>query len=272
MVTPNLQSIQVDKDTVIKYQRFEHGTSTDLTVLLVHSLAMDHQFWRRVAPLVSEKANVIAVDVRGHGASTASPGPYSIALFARDLKVLIDSLGIKKVIVAGASMGGCIALQFAASYPDVTVGLGLIDTTAWYGATAPKDWSERAEKARTQGMGSLVEFQKTRWFSEKFRQENTEIVDECIKIFLANDLSAYVATCQAMGAFDGRSVLSSIKVPTQIVVGEEDYAAPVAMSQALHEGIRDSSMTIIQGSRHLTPLENPQIIYAAMTKLIDAAR
>lgn len=271
MVQTFINTYQIDRDAFLSYQRFEQDARSHTCVLLIHSLAMDHRFWGRVAPLLAERTNVVVVDVRGHGASSVTKGPYSIRLFAQDLRKLIDSLGYKKVIVSGASMGGCIALQFASDNTDITAGLGLIDTTAWYGAAAPKDWAERAEKAHSQGLASLVDFQKTRWFSDKFRQEHIEIVDECIRIFLENDIEGYVATCQAMGAFDGRTAMAAVRVPTEIIVGEEDYAAPVAMARALHEGIQDSSLTIIPASRHLTPLENPEIIFSKIKKLIEAA-
>ena len=272
MTEPLLSNFQLDKDTTLKYQRFDRGTSADICVLLVHSLAMDHRFWKLVAPKIAGNVSVIAVDVRGHGQSSKPEGHYSIALFAQDLKQLTDHLGFKKVIVCGASMGGCIALQYATSYPDVTSGLCLIDTTAWYGPSAPKDWAERADKAVNHGLKSLVEFQKTRWFSEKFRNEHAEIVDQCIEIFLENDINAYAATCLAMGNFDGRSGMSGLDLPTQIVVGEEDYAAPVAMAEVLHHGIKGSILTIIPASRHLTPLENPEIICSAIENLIQASR
>ncbi len=272
MVKPTINTFQIAQDNFISYQSFIQDQQSHTCVLLIHSLAMDHRFWNRVAPLLAEQTNVVVVDVRGHGSSSVTKGPYSINLFAQDLRKLMDSLGYTKVIVAGASMGGCIALQFAADNPDITAGLGLIDTTAWYGSNAPKDWAERAEKARTQGLPSLVDFQKTRWFSEMFRQEHGDIVDECIRIFLENDIEGYAATCQAMGAFDGREAMGGIRVPTEIIVGEEDYAAPVAMAQALHEGIKESFLTIIPASRHLTPLENPQVIFSKIEKLLELTR
>lgn len=272
MIKPTINTHQITQDIFISYQHFIQDKQSHTCILLIHSLAMDHRFWNRVAPLLAEQTNVVVVDVRGHGASSVDKGPYSIDLFAQDLRKLIDSLGYTKVIVAGASMGGCIALQFTSDNPDVTAGLGLIDTTAWYGSNAPKDWTERAEKARAHGLSSLVDFQKTRWFSETFRQENTKIVDECIQIFLENDIEGYAATCQAMGAFDGRRAMAGIRVPTEIIVGEEDYAAPVAMAQALHDGITGSSLTIIPASRHLTPLENPQVIFSKIAKLLEVTR
>ena len=60
------------------------------------------------------------------------------------------------------------------------------------------------------------------------------------------------------GAADKRAALARFNMPTAIVVGEEDYATPIAMAQALHDGIAGSSLTILPGARHLTPLEEPR--------------
>lgn len=171
-------------------------------------------------------------------------------------------------VVAGASMGGCVSLAFAAAYPEKVTAIGLIDTTAWYGPEAPAQWEDRAQKAVSGGLAVLVDFQKTRWVSDGFRKEHPEIVDQAIEVFLANDLNAYAETCRMLGHFDGREAMAKMRMPTMIMVGEEDYAAPVAMAEAMHQGIKGSTLDVIEGVRHLTPLECPQIVAA---KLRDVA-
>ena len=126
-------------------------------------------------------------------------------------------------------------------------------------------------KALDQGMASLVDFQVSRWFSDAFRARAPEVVDACIATFLANDLQAYVSTCRMLGAFDGRALLAGIQVPARVVVGEEDYAAPLAMAQALHEGIAGATLKVVPGARHLTPLEVPDIIAAELLALCAEA-
>ena len=236
-------------------------------IALVHSLAMDHRFWDPVAQRLDGLATVVTIDARGHGRSGRGTLPYTADRMALDLAQVLDHLQVPRVIVGGASMGGCVALQFAGDHPDRTAALALIDTTAWYGPSAPKDWEDRATKAMAQGLPSLVEFQKTRWFSDAFRAQATQLVDQSIDIFLANDLQAYVATCRMLGAFDGRGLLSRIRVPTLVIVGEEDYAAPVAMSQLLHQGIAGSRLDVILGARHLTPLEVPDRVAQGLLEL-----
>ncbi|MBN3807627.1 alpha/beta fold hydrolase [Paraburkholderia sp. Ac-20347] len=235
--------------------------------VLLHSLGMDRAFWEPVAARLAWDALVMTVDCRGHGASDKPAGPYTVEQFAQDVHELVGAFRFDDVVIAGASMGGCVALQFAATWPRLTRGVGLIDTTAWYGENAPKNWEERAAKAEAGGLLPLVEFQITRWFGDAFRAQNPEVVARCVNTFLRNDVHAFASTCRMLGAFDGRASLAKVRAPCAIVVGEEDYAAPPEMARALHAGIVGSTLTLIPGARHLTPLETPDIVIAELSKL-----
>jgi 3-oxoadipate enol-lactonase len=237
-------------------------------IALVHSLAMDHSFWDPVAEHVAESASVLSLDCRGHGRSDKPPGPYTVELFARDLADLMTHVGWSSAVVAGASMGGCVSLAFAAAYPERVRGLGLFDTTAWYGPEAPQQWAERADRALAAGLADLVEFQTTRWFGDRFRQEHPDIVQRCVDVFMNNDVKAYAETCRMLGACDLRAALPHIRVPVRILVGEEDYATPVKMAEELHAGIAGSILAILPKARHLTPLEEPQRIAAELKALL----
>ena len=257
--------------TKLVYRHWARPGSTH-RVVLIHSLAMDGAFWRPVAASLTEKAEVLALDCRGHGASGKPTDPYSAELFAHDVACVMDAAGWPAAVIAGASMGGCVALAFAGSYRERVDGLGLIDTTAWYGPDAPGAWAGRAQKARDDGMAALVDFQKTRWFSDNFRRKNPEIVESAIEVFLANDVEAYGATCRMLGACDMRDLLSSFRFPVAIMVGEEDYATPVAMAEEMHGAIAGSTLKVIEAARHFTPLEVPEVIAAELAALLDRTR
>ena len=236
-------------------------------VALVHSLAMTRDFWRPVAERIAGECQVLIYDCRGHGESGKARGPYSTAQFADDLADLMDSLHWDKAIVAGASMGGTVAITFGQRHPARASGLGLFDTTAWYGETAPRDWADRAKKAQEEGLASLVGFQKTRWFSDAFREQHPQVVQNSVDIFLRNDVNCYAETCTMLGSADLRAGLGTLKMPVRIAVGEEDYATPIAMSQELQKALRHASLHIIKGGRHLTPLETPDVIAAELRAL-----
>lgn len=241
-------------------------------VALVHSLALDRSIWDSVLPRLAAHAEVLTYDCRGHGRSGHPATRYTPELFARDLAQLLDHVQWPAAVVAGCSMGGCVVQAFAAGYPQRTTGLCLIDTTAWYGAEAPKVWRERAATAQSRGMASLIDFQVTRWFGDAFRAAHPETVSALTRVFLSNDIKCYQATCEMLGDADLRPQLSAITAPTAVVVGEEDYAAPVAMAEAMHRGITGSTLTVIAGGRHITPVECPEDIAQKILNLVTLNR
>jgi 3-oxoadipate enol-lactonase len=270
----NLRKIMTDSNSIattrdgrrLAYRLLPGGKKARLA--LVHSLAMDGNFWSRVADFLREDADVLVYDCRGHGKSDKPAGPYTIGLFADDLADLLDTVGWRSAVVAGVSMGGCVTLAFAGAYPKRLDGLGLIDTTAWYGAAAAAQWEDRAQKARAEGLESLITFQKSRWLSDEFQAAHPEIVAEAVRVFLANDLAAYAETCRMLGHCDERQTLAKIAVPTRILVGADDYATPVAMAERLRDGIRGATLEVIPGVRHSTPVECPEIIARALRGLL----
>jgi 3-oxoadipate enol-lactonase len=197
---------------------------------------------------------------------------YTAELFARDLSELMDHLGWKSATIAGASMGGCVTLAFGGLYGKRADALGLIDTTAWYGPEAPKQFRERAAAAKAKGMGGLIDFQLSRWFSDGYRKGHEARIKGTMDVFLANDFDCYAATCALLGDADLRQHLPGFKMPVAVVVGEEDYATPVAMAKALHAAIPQSTLRVIAGARHLTPIECPDVIAGEISGLLDRIR
>ncbi|MCY4427961.1 MAG: alpha/beta hydrolase [Halieaceae bacterium] len=236
-------------------------------VLLLHSLALDHQVWDEVATRLAQDHTVITPDLRGHGRSAGEP-PTSLESMSDDLPPLLQELcSDEQVILVGMSLGGCVAQALAARHPQWVRALVLADTTCWYGADAPATWAVRAQKAVDAGLPSLGQFQRDRWFTPHLHESRPERVDQLIDIFVANDVTNYQATCHAMGAFDYRETVSSIKVPTAILVGEDDYATPVSHAEDLQARINGSTLQILSPCAHLSAVEQPDAFIAAIARL-----
>lgn len=241
-------------------------------LVLIHSLALDASIWDGVIAKLGDQASVLAYDCRGHGRSERHAGSFTTELFARDLAELLDHVGWSSAAVAGCSMGGCVAQAFAGLYPGRATALGLIDTTAWYGEDAPKTWRNRAGVARSKGFAGMVDFQVSRWFGERFRAASPKLVRKTAAIFLANDLDCYAASCILLGDADLRPYLASLRIPVAVIVGEEDYATPAAAARQMHDAIPSSTLKILQGARHLTPIECPEEIAAEFLELLQRVR
>lgn len=238
-------------------------------IALIHSLALDASVWDGVVPLLTPHAAVLTYDCRGHGRSGRPHMAFTPELFAADLAALMDHVGWDGAVVAGCSMGGCVAQAFAGVYPGRTQALALIDTTAWYGETAPADWRGRAAAAKAKGLAALADFQATRWVSDSFRERHPDIVRGKLDVFMANDIACYSATCEMLGDADTRPYQPAMRMPVSVIVGEEDYAAPVAMAEQMHRALPNSTLAVLPGVRHLTPIECPGVIAAELIGLLQ---
>ena len=228
------------------------------TVVLLHPLAQAGEFWRPLIDELSQDFRVIAPDARGHGDSDWNGEQFTVEDMAADYARLIEHIG-PPAAVLGMSMGGCAAIALAVRHPELVSALVLADTTADYGPDKETAWAERAENAVNKPRDKQLGFQHDRWFSPSFLESHPEEVARVSDIFLATDSRAHAAASRALGAYDDRAHLDRIAVPTLVLVGDEDYATPPAMSEALHAGIAGSELEVLPDTRHMSLIQNRDV-------------
>ena len=228
-------------------------------LVLVHPLALNGGLWKPVLADFLPGHDVVMPDVRGHGKSRWDGAPYSIEDVAVDLRALLDALGIARCSLLGMSMGGCIAMTFAAQNPERVDRLMLCDTTAFYGPDASVKWEGRAHAAETKTRDEQIPFQIDRWFSETFRKQRPDVVEHTADVFRSTRREAHAAACRALGSFDFRARLGAILAPTLVATGEGDYATPPPMGRALADGIRNAELDLVPDVRHMAVLESASL-------------
>jgi 3-oxoadipate enol-lactonase len=236
-------------------------------LVLLHPLALSSAVWGAFADRLAGSFDVIAADARGHGASGWDGEPFGIDDLGDDVAALLDGLGLDSAHVAGLSMGGSTAVNFAGRYAGRVTGLVLADTTAWYGDDAPRTWAERADGVLAKPREQQVPFQSDRWFTAGFRQRNPAEVNRVVGVFLRTDSLAHAAACRALGAMDSRALLPQIIARTLVLTGEEDYATPPAMGAAIADGVPDGEARVLPALRHLSLVEDPGLADVAATFL-----
>ena len=98
----------------------------DLNLILLHPSSGYGRMWEPMAGDLDPRFTLYAPDQRGHGDSGRPDGEYSAEELARDLRAVVEKLGLKRVVVGGHSLGGRVALVFAAWYPEITAGLIMV--------------------------------------------------------------------------------------------------------------------------------------------------
>lgn len=236
-------------------------------VVLIHALGLDHRLWDAQISSLASAFQVLAYDVRGHGASDVPTGPYTISDFADDLVGLLDALGIERPHLVGISMGGMIAQEFALTWPERVASLLLADTASEYNQEGRRQLAERARIAEERGMEPLIEPTIERWFTEEFRRRSPDAVERIRSLLGQAHSSGYAASCRAIAAADLTERLLNIVAPTLVVVGSEDRSTPPDVALQIHEHIPGSRYRVMPGAAHLTNVAKPEEFTRAIVAL-----
>jgi len=228
-------------------------------VMLSHALGSSLLMWNPQRKVLEPRFQVLRYDVRGHGRSEAPPGAYTLDLLAEDAVALLDALAIDNVHWVGLSMGGMIGQSVALNYPKRLNSLALCDTAAAIAPEAQPLWQERIDAVRGKGVESQVDLTLERWFTPSFLKLNPPMLEVIRREFLATPAKGFLGCTEAIRKLNYLDRLSEIKIPTLIMVGEDDPGTPVSASEAMHQRIHNAKLVIIKSARHLTNVEQPEI-------------
>jgi 3-oxoadipate enol-lactonase len=239
-------------------------------VMLSHSLACSMAMWQPQLEVLESHFRVLRYDMRGHGKSEAPEGPYTLEQLAADVIGLLDALGLDSVYFVGLSIGGMIGQCLALDYPDRLRSVSLCDTAPIIPGEAKPLFEERMTRARDRGMEALVQETLDRWFTQPYLDQNPPEVDRIRNQILATPLPGFIGCSHAILELDYVERLSEIKLPTLIVVGEDDPGTPVEASQAMHQRIQHSKLVVLPSAAHLSNIEQADAFNAALLSFLQA--
>lgn len=244
-------------------------------VLFVHGHPFDHTMWYpQVGALVERGYRVIAPDLRGYGATTITPGITHLDTFARDLRGLLEHLGLDAVSVVGLSMGGQIALELYRLFPDRVDALTLVATNpraeTEQGRTSRK---QLAEHLLSEGMGGYADRMLVGMMSADNVRDLPEVarhVHEMMRVTSPQGAaSALLGRAQRP---DHMPLLRRLCAPTLLLVGNQDRFTPPDFTEAMHVWVPDSVVSIIDGAGHLPNLERPERFNQVLLRFLERCR
>ncbi len=246
-----------------------HGRAGAPAVVLGNSLGTDARIWDEVIERLAGRYHVLSYDKRGHGLSEAPAGDYSLDDHVADLTGLLDHVGMRRIGLAGVSVGGLIAQGFALRHPKRLAALVLCDTAPQLGDRAM--WNGRITAIRRDGLASIADGIMERWFSEKFRRERPDDLAGWRNLFLRSDVHGYCGTCATLRDADLTAEIGAIRTPTLVMAGENDGSTPVPMVRACAEAIAGARFEVIAGAGHIPSIEQPARVAALMTAFFEEA-
>ena len=245
------------------------GKENAPVVVLSHSLGSSLAMWDPQMEYLESHYRVLRYDTRGHGGSDAPKGAYTLDQLGNDAIGLLNFLNIDLVHWVGLSMGGMIGQCLALNHADRIRSLALCDTAAIIPEEAQPVWQERMDTARDKGMPALVQETLERWFTLPYLSQNSYWVELIRNHFLSTPVTGYIGCSEAIRDLNYLERLSEIKIPTIIMVGEDDPGTPVAASEAMNEQILGSRLVVIPSAAHLSNIEQAEVFNSALIEFLQ---
>jgi 3-oxoadipate enol-lactonase len=228
-------------------------------LLLLHAFPLGLAMWDEQARGLAEGRQVVRFDARGFGGSPPGDALLTMERIADDAVGVLDRLGVPSAVVAGLSMGGYAALALARRHPDRIRALVLADTRA--GADSPEAKATRAaqaERVRREGARAIADAVLPKLLGATSHRERPDLVARVRSLIEANPPRGIADALAGLAArADSTPALREIRVPTLVVVGDEDTITPIADAEALQRGIPGSRLAIVPRAGHLSNMENP---------------
>lgn len=245
----------------------EWGTGED-TIVFSHGYLMDHTMFQGQIDVFKEQFRCVAYDHRSHGRSQTITEPYTIDAIVNDAIAFIESLAVGPVHFVGMSTGGFVGLRVALRRPDLLKSLVLMDTSAEPDdAKTLNQYNLLLKTVQTVGWRLVIGQVMSILFGQTFL-DNPQRKDDVKKwrgIITGHERKGMVVFGKAIFSRDDvLPQLAKLSVPTVVIVGKDDAATPLAMSQRMADRIPDCRLRIVPDAGHSAAVERPQAVAEAM--------
>lgn len=243
------------------------------TLVLLHSFPLNARQWESQLAFAGSGWHVIAPHVRGvDGGQNDRPcTPLTMDDYAGDVIDLLDALHIEDAVFCGLSMGGYITLAVMRHAANYVRGLILADTKAE--ADTPEGLQARhamLELIQTKGVEGVADAMIPKLLGETTRATRPQVVEHVRALILANSAESTAGSVYAlMSRKDSTALLPAVRVPTLIIVGDEDKVTPPADAERMHASVPGAQLLRIAATGHLTNLERADEFNAALTRFLE---
>jgi len=244
------------------------GNRGPLVLILSHSIGMDHGLWEPQVGDLIRHFQVLRYDTRGHGASDATRGDYSVEQLGNDVLALADALGIHEFAFCGLSLGGAIGQWLGVNAPDRLKHLILANTAPQFGP--PEQWDTRKRAVLAGGMEAIADLAMQRFFTSETVARGDPQVQTVKSVLLGTNPVGYAGCCAALRDFDQSALLRRISAPTLVVTGERDVSTPWAGHGEILAREIPGAKSIQLAAAHLSNIERPHSFTAAVAEFLQS--
>jgi pimeloyl-ACP methyl ester carboxylesterase len=240
-------------------------------VVLLHPFPCHHEFWHPVAAALESRYRLILPDLRGHGDSESGDGPAFMQKHAGDIARVLDAAGVGKAAFVGCSIGGYILFEFWRRFRARVNSLVLCDTRPQ--PDTPEACNNRLKSAAAvleQGTEPFFETMIPKLMGQTTVFTRPDLVQGALTMMRKMSAEDINLVLRGMAERpDSVGDLKTIRVPTLIVIGEEDTLSPVADGELMRQNIPGSQLKVVPKAGHYAPWEQPEMVGTILRQFLD---
>lgn len=242
-------------------------------IIFAHGLFLNHTTFNEQINLLEKSFHCLSFDMPGHGASGYNKDGWTLESLADDLALFIKENDLKPITFVGQSFGGTVGMIFAARYPELVAKLILV------GTTAREEFQDRRENwhnikqyllSKPSNFAEVVREMQAKTKNKEWLARNPDKAEQERKMMISHDLEGLSIAIDAavLNRRNITNILSSIKCPTLVVVGKDDPATPLELSQEIVNKIPNSELKIINNASHHLHVEQPEVLSKVMMEFL----
>ena len=252
-------------------------------LLLLHGITLQAGVWSPQLHLLADRYRVLAMDVRGHGASQAGSLGLGRKAAARDVLTVLEHFELRGTVIAGHSMGGMILMEFAADFPDElnkrVAGLVFMDTAAYHILPPPA-----LPIARAIGRGARRRFERGKpvpqlqfgdddlcWVIVRMafgRRPSGQAIDQFRRWLEEVPPATSLLSGIDLLDHDAREALAAIHAPSLVLVGSRDPLTPVYAARRIARLLPDGRCEVLAGAGHQPMQERPHEVALLLDEFV----
>ena len=241
-------------------------TDQKIPIVLIHGVGLSHEIWQPQLDYFKDYTT-LSYDILGHGKTPLNIKNISFDNFSEQLLNLINELKFDKVHLIGFSIGSLIARNFAIKHNELLQSLTLLGSIYKRSEEQQKIINDRFALAKNNL--KLSRKALTRWFTDKYLEENPNTYEKISSILEKNNMENFLKVYELFVLHKNDENFQNIKVNTLIMTGENDMGSTVDMSKKLCEVINNSQLKVIKDGKHLCGIECADDVNMTIKNFID---
>ncbi|ENQ3079736.1 TPA: alpha/beta hydrolase [Bacillus pseudomycoides] len=272
-----MKSVALSNGETIAYQELGNGTER---VVLIHGNMTSSQHWDLVIEQLQDSYHIYALDLRGFGFSTYHQPIDSLNDFAEDVKLFVDELQLENFSLVGWSMGGGVAMQFAAAYPMNVNKLILVESVGVKGypiykkdingqpivsnlLTTKEEIAEdpvqiapvvealkQKDKKYYRNIWNLLIYTHHQPRADRYEKYLNDMLTQRNFVDVNYGLVTFNISDEHNGIVPGNGDVNRIQVPTLVLQGDRDYVVPKVVGEELAKHLPNAKLVMLEDCGH----------------------